>query len=122
MTDSNIKQFAIDNTETILKSFTTHEITSIKGLLFMTREQMLARYGKFELNDEGLDLYTSNQIIQRMPNETRVMFFAINNANFLIELSLRLNTDLTEDVKRMRAELTQQQIQIVELQKQLKSK
>lgn len=122
MVHNDLIQFAIDNTETVLKSFTTQEIISLNGILFTTREQILAKYGKFQLNDKGLDLYTNSQIIQRMPNETRIMFFAINNSNFLIELSLILNSDLTEDNKRMRAELTKQQIKIIELQTKLKEK
>jgi len=119
MNTDTFTRFIIDNPENILKSFTVDEITFLKNQLFITKEQVLNRYGKYQLNDKGLEMYTREQVFQRMPPSTRTMFWSINNAILLIQLSLDLNSDLESEIKRMRKELTIQQIQIVKLQKEL---
>lgn len=117
--DSFIKKIT-DSPDYILKSFKTNEIVFLKNQLFISKESILKKYGKFEVDKNGCPLFTNEQVFKKMPESTKKMFWAINNASVLIELGDRLNNDLNEEIKRMRAELTAQQITIVELQKQLK--
>ena len=55
-----------------------------------------------------------------MPDETKIMFWSINNARYLLELERELNNKHVETIQMQQAQLSQQQIQIVRLQTKLK--
>lgn len=109
----------IDNPSEILKTLKTSDIIFLKNQLFLTKEGVLKKYGKFEVDSDGAPLFTSEQLFKRMPDSTKKMFWSINNASVLIESLLNLNTDLEEEVKRMRFELSKLQIEYSKLQIEL---
>ena len=80
----------------------------------------MCKFGYMELNEDNLDKYTIEEVFKRMPDETKLMFFSVNNAGLLIEIEKRLRKLKDNEIKILSAELLGCQMQIIELQTKLK--
>jgi len=109
----------IENPSIILKQLKISDVIFLKNQLFITKENILKKYGKFEVDSDGAPLFTNEQLFKRMPDDTKKMFWSINNASIMIQSLLNFNDDLENDVKTMRQEISSYQIEIIRLQKQL---
>lgn len=127
-----IREQLLNNPSLVLSEFKAEDIIILKRTLETTANQILAKFGYMQRTDKdintltkeevalrGYDKYTLSEVFERMPNETKVMYWSVNNARYLIEICLALNKDIENEIKRMRAELTRQQLQIVELQRNI---
>lgn len=109
----------LSSPNSLLTDFTANDIVLLKNGLFKAKEQILAKYGKFDINEKGLPQYTEKEVFNRMQDSTKQLFWSVNNASNLIEFCLKDNDDLSSKIKDMRQEITSYQIEIVRLQKQL---
>lgn len=109
----------IDSPENILQSFKTHDISFLKNELFITGQKILSKFGKYDVDENGMPSKNLKDVFDSMPQSTKQMFWSINNASALIESLLNYNEEMESEIKRMRGELSVQQIEIIKLQKQL---
>lgn len=112
-------QSIINNPTLVLRDFKAEEIVILKNTLETSAKQILCKYGYMQLDDEGFDKYTMSQIVDRMPRETRLMYWAINNARYLLQIESEMRKNLTLIINQQRAELTNFQMQTIELQREL---
>lgn len=117
-----IRECILNDPRMILSEFTSLDKEIIRSSLFIAAKQIMCKYGYLEINKEGLDKYTIEEVFKRMPNETKIMFFAVNNSGVLIEIEKRLREEKDREFDLVSAELLGCQIQIIELQTKLKEK
>ena len=113
-------QEILNNPTKVLSEFKAEEIVILKNTLETSAKQIFCKYGYMQLNDDGFDKYTTQQIVDRMPKETRLLYWSMNNARYLLQIESEFRKEQRQMINQLRAELTQQQMQIIELQTKLK--
>ena len=114
-----IREQILNNPRLVLSEFKTEDIVILKNSLEVTAKQILCKFGYMKLDSQGLDIYTIEEIFSKMPDETKIMFWSINNARYLLELERQLNNKHVETIQMQQTQLSEQQIQIVRLQTKL---
>ena len=104
----------------VLSDFNREDIELIRSSLVITAKQIMCKFGYMELNEDLIDKYTIDEVFNQMPDETKIMFFAVNNAGVVLEVEKRLREQREQENKLLSAELLGCQIQIIELQNKLK--
>ena len=127
-----IKEQILNDPRLVLSDFKIEDIQIVKNGLKNTANQILAKYGymqptdvpheKLTKNDialRGYDKYSIDEVFNRMPNETKLMFWSVNNANHVLEIEKRIREKREHEHKLLNAEILGYQIQIVELQREI---
>tara|TARA_R110000868_G_scaffold14021_1_gene65429 strand:+ start:20932 stop:21357 length:426 start_codon:yes stop_codon:yes gene_type:complete len=127
-----IQEQILNNPRLVLSEFKLEDIQILTNTLKSTANQILCKFGYMQRTDKdintltkeevalrGYDKYTIEEIFNRMPNETKTMFWAVNNAGYLLEIEKRLREKREQENKLLMAEILGYQIQIIELQKEI---
>lgn len=127
-----IKDEVLSNPRLVLSEFNIEDIQILRNTLKNTANQILCKFGYMQRTDKdiknltkeevalrGYDKYTIEEVFNRMPNETKMMFWAVNNAGYLLEIEKRMREDREKDFKLLNAELLKVQILAHELETEL---
>ena len=115
-----LEQIINKNPLDITTELTYTDVIFLKQRLFITVEQILNKYGKHEVNELGQPIYSDKQIRDRMPEPTKQMLWAVNNAKEVIQSQLDYIRDLHAKEKALKAEISRYQIDILKLQNKTK--
>lgn len=127
-----LREQYLSNPGLVLSEFKEEDVITLTNTLKSTANQILCKYGymqptdkphdqltKEEISLRGYDKYSLKEVFERMPNEVKTMFWAVNNAGYLLRIEKEFRDSQTEEIKRNRAEILKYQLEIMELQEKV---
>lgn len=122
----------LNNPRLVLSEFNAEDIIILTNTLKSTANQILCKFGYMQPTDKphdqltkeeiairGYDKYSISEVFERMSDETKKMFWSVNNASYLIEIEKRLRESKLEQLELLKAEVLGYQIEIVKLQEKI---
>lgn len=127
-----LREQILSNPRLVLSEFNNLDILTLQNNLKSTANQILCKFGYMQRTDKdintltkeevtlrGYDKYTLQEVFERMPNETKIMFWSINNASYLIEIEKRLRLEANKRIDNLTAENLKLNIELMKLQEKL---